>query len=471
MTPGTDEEVKVLVNITPPEGTVRSPSDICCVIDISGSMGAEAVIQNQSGATEGFGLSLLDVAKHGVRTILHSLGPKDRLSIVTFENQATTVCELKAVDESGMKEMDEMIDALQSGGGTDIWRGLEAGLNALTSKAEAGRFSHIMLLTDGRTSYADMVIPNMTDYKAKHERLPGTVNTFGFGYNIDSPLLTKISEFGGGSYSFIPDAGFVGTAFVNNMSSLLATYAANVRLTLDTEESGSKILGVVGGYKTEGAGSAHCVAVGSMQYGQSRGIVVRMTPPKEEGTYLVASVSCEFKNGTNRDNIFAEGKTSDAPVPLKVGPEVCRSEYVDMITAAMDAAVGSTRSLEAALKLIKELSSKIKASESKSDEKVVALLADIDGQTTEAFSKDEYWNKWGLHYIPSIMMAHKMQQCNNFKDPGVQVYGGKLFQEVRDEADGVFNDLPAPKPSARRPSQTYSSAPVSMSAFNDRYGG
>ena len=31
--------------------------------------------------------------------------------------------------------------------------------------------------------------------------------------------------------------------------------------------------------------------------------------------------------------------------------------------------------------------------------------------------------KWGKHYLQSLQRAHELQQCNNFKDPGVQFYG------------------------------------------------
>jgi hypothetical protein len=48
-----------------------------------------------------------------------------------------------------------------------------------------------------------------------------------------------------------------------------------------------------------------------------------------------------------------------------------------------------------------------------------------------------------------VLGAHLLQQCNNFKDPGVQHYGqGQLFNSLRDEMDGIFCGLPAPKSSA-----------------------
>merc|ERR1719199_1327799 len=104
-----------------------------------------------------------------------------------------------------------------------------------------------------------------------------------------------------------------------------------------------------------------------------------------------------------------------------------------------------------------------------------ALLEDMTGQTTEALSKVEWFTKWGVHYMPSLMFAHRLQQCNNFKDPGVQGYGGSLFQEIRDEADDIFNNLPAPKPSCQRRQYgsqsstvlSMAAAPLSMAAYNN----
>merc|ERR1719329_1969450 len=136
---------------------------------------------------------------------------------------------------------------IQAGGGTNIWNGLFEGLEALRNGVAAGRLAHVLLLTDGESQERDKIIPNVLQYQQTYERLPGTISTFGFGYNIDSSLLVKLASAGDGSYSFIPDAGFVGTVFVNTLSNLLVTMAREVYLSLEPEE-GASILGLMGGY-------------------------------------------------------------------------------------------------------------------------------------------------------------------------------------------------------------------------------
>ena len=100
---------------------------------------------------------------------------------------------------------------------------------------------------------------------------------------------------------------------------------------------------------------------------------------------------------------------------------------------------------------------------------IQALLTDLSGQVTEAVSKGEWFNKWGIHYLPAVASAHLFQMCTNFKDPGMQGYGaGPLFSRLRDEADAIFMGMEPPKPSnASR--YGVSSAPMSTANFSRSY--
>ena len=60
-----------------------------------------------------------------------------------------------------------------------------------------------------------------------------------------------------------------------------------------------------------------------------------------------------------------------------------------------------------------------------------AICRDCDGQFAEAVSRRDWYDRWGKHFLPSLARAHLLQQCNNFKDPGVQAYGGELFAALR----------------------------------------
>jgi len=462
-------EVPVLVSVKTPQGA-RTPSDVCCVLDVSGSMGAEATIMGAGGTAESHGLSLLDVAKHGLRTVIKTCSRDDRLTIVTFNNTATTVLPLTVMDEAGQQRAEEQLEAIQAGGGTNIWNGLFAGMEALRTDVAAGRLAHVMLLTDGESQEREKIVPNLLEYKKSYERLPGTISTFGFGYNIDSNLLVNLAAAGDGSYSFIPDAGFVGTVFVNTLSNLLVTMAREVYLALEAEE-GAEMLGISGGYQLEDVSSGgKRVNLGTLQYEQTKDFIVfmRVTGPQP---YLIASGNFEGVGGVAGSMPMAEGVLDVDK--MEVGAHVCRARYVDTVQQVAAGLLQAGSSLEEAQGQIAALAAFIEQNEAAGTPPVMALLEDVKGQTTEAISKADWYRKWGRHYVPSIMFAHKLQQCNNFKDPGVQLYGGPLFQNVQELGDDIFNKLPAPKPSIQRASQVSASraAPVSMAAYNDRYAG
>ena len=62
----------------------RPPTDVCCVVDVSGSMGIECT----NGDSESQGLSVLSVVKHACKTVIHSLTPQDRFTLVKYSTNA-----------------------------------------------------------------------------------------------------------------------------------------------------------------------------------------------------------------------------------------------------------------------------------------------------------------------------------------------------------------------------------------------
>ncbi len=86
---------------------------------VAGSMGLEAKIKLADGAdkdSEAGGFSTLDLVKHAVRTIIHSLGERDRLSVVSYSAQANVLIELTPMNAAGKKKAEAVLDALEPDG-------------------------------------------------------------------------------------------------------------------------------------------------------------------------------------------------------------------------------------------------------------------------------------------------------------------------------------------------------------------
>lgn len=477
------DEHLVLISASPPDSMERAAADVCLVVDVSSSMGSPATIKTDADGDgdESHGLSVLDIVKHTMLTINEILGERDRLALVTFSSEAQSVLGFHDLTAEGKATVADATRSLEPCGSTNLWDGLQLGLRQF-QEAGAGAFagqprlSHLMLLTDG---CPNVVPPRgheamLERFLDEHGQVAAT-SMFGFGYSLDSQLLAALASMGGGQYSFIPDASFVGTTFVHSMANMLSTLHAPCSLRVEAA-GGARVLGMVGSGSLELASWGAMLPLGALQRGQSRDVVLRVALPP--GSTLKATLDVGAAGGKQLQTL-GESDTITASShqvregsleALTVEEQRCRGLLTEHMAAtlnlldrdgpspfysradgdAIDAdGFGKAQELQAGLA---EEVQTVKGVYSSVGESVAlaSLLADVQGQYQEAISRPDWWSRWGRHYLRSLWNAHARQQCNNFKDPGVQHYGGSLFQVLRDEADRKFLALPPPKPSLRK---------------------
>jgi len=456
-----EKQVLVHACITPGPGTVRPPADIVCVVDISGSMGSAASVKGNFKQQESYGISMLDIVKHAVKTVVHSLDENDRFSLVVFSKAARVEIPLSLVKD---KEWicDKQISCLSPEGSTNIWDGLVTGLRQL--KSEPGRISSVLLLTDGLPTIqpAGGELAQLKKYIASLKNFNTIINTFGFGYDIDTELLLSLAIEGNGMHSFIPDASFVGTAFVNCISNILVTMGCNAVLEIEPK-LGTRISKVLGSFNPDmlSRGLGAQVNLCTLQYGQTKDLVIEMTVPAAmDNVNNFVSMRLRFTHvKTNsvigrdaegcqvQDNIFSDVNLHVQQLRLDFVGDIPK---IFMFHNDITRAYNDIAKLEDSIRRCPDL-------------RAQALLEDVSGQAKEAVALQHY-NKWGKHYLPSLGRAHLLQQCNNFKDPGVQVYGGQMFQTKRDEVDDIFMKLPPPKPSIKITHTPVASQPYTSNA-------
>ena len=358
---------------------------------------------------------------------------------------------------------------------TPSYVGLFKGLETLQEKHKDSKcISSVFLLTDG--------LPNvhpprgeramLRKYVEDHPHMP-SVYTFGFGYSLDSSMLSDLAVEGGGAYAFIPDSGFVGTTFVHAVSNLSSTYARNVRLSI--EPPAGWVVTSVPGYANEAnnpilSSWGATLDIGSLALGQTRNAIVSFK--RVEGSAAVGSsiITASFQIFDHDDatDVVVTSRPAQSDDMVDVGVQAARLSLVDhvyrIVTSSQENAPSAAAKVAAA-----ELCSDLE--KAGKDPRVIALLDDARGQVTEAISKDLWYKKWGRHYLRSLARAHQLQRCNNFKDPGVQAYGGSIFSQVRDMADDAFLKLPPPKPTKKNvapPRGVTRCSTVRMASYHNR---
>lgn len=196
----------------------RKPLMLFTLIDTSGSMGIGCG-SNASGENDGY--SRLDLVKHTLNTIIHSLTSVDQICIITFSTIAELFAQNTMLTDSNKVLLQERVKQLEAGGQTNIWDSMRLALDHVSLFTNNSYNVEIYLLTDGEPNInppGDLVV-TIQDYMYKKctNKLP-IINTFGYGYNLDSTMLYNMARVGNGIFGFIPDSTMVGTVFINALS-------------------------------------------------------------------------------------------------------------------------------------------------------------------------------------------------------------------------------------------------------------
>lgn len=153
---------------------------------------------DRSGSMQG---PKLDAAKAAVAAAAKALGPDGQVAVVAFDSEAEVFVPLQRVGDGLRLAKD--VARLQSGGGTNVFPGLDVAYHVLeTHVHELAWQAHVLVITDGHspTDGIRELTSMMTDVGI-------TVSAIGLGADADPQLLSTVTEAGNGRVYFIESAG------------------------------------------------------------------------------------------------------------------------------------------------------------------------------------------------------------------------------------------------------------------------
>lgn len=418
-------------------GTVPSCGKQGCLyiigLDNSGSMGELTDPENKE-----IFYNRMDLAKHTINSIGAMLGPDDSLAVVSFSTAAKIVLEPTRMDDTGKEKLKAVLQTVQPDAMTNIDAAIRAMMSIANRPEMKGRAIFGALLTDG----AETVVPSPSGtVKALSRQVmtnPWIFSTFGFGYDLNSVLLTQLAEMplsGGGSFGFIPDLTMIGTVFINWVANAMVTGTRDAIVQYSVN-----------------SGSPVSIHTGPLAIGQPRDYLVQIPAG--------ASVKV-FAAGA--EIVPVASATPDYPLALTM--------YVAAIEQAI--AVSEAGRNDGAFPLLARV---IQRFADTTDLRVKALLLDIesaDPSEGQIGMAPRYWKRWGGHYMRSYRRAQQIQRRLNFKDPGSLIYGGdeaSLFGQCVAKGEELFMTLEPPQPTgASRNYGSSSAAPAYDPAYLSAY--
>jgi len=302
----------------------RPPLNLALVIDRSGSMADE---------------HKLEYVKEAVISLLDHLGPNDVFSLIAFDDTARIL--IPAQRGGSRDRIKQQIAALQPGGGTNIYDGLNLGYQEAAKNKIADGVNRVILLSDGEVS-AGIQDPQQFQQLVSGASADRDIQTsaMGVGVQFNEDLMLGIARDGKGSYHFLRDGADTRQVFSKELDDLTHVVAKAVQLRIRLAD-GIGLVRVLGSSTLDAQQTARVKAdekridrkvaeelgiktnrqhtpdepgikmmIPDFYRGDSHVVMLEITVPRGQGTHKIADVFMKYKDLAFKANRETQGSVS-----------------------------------------------------------------------------------------------------------------------------------------------------------------
>ncbi|KAJ5836079.1 hypothetical protein N7447_002105 [Penicillium robsamsonii] len=254
----------------PSINTVHIPLDLVVVIPVSSSM-------------QGLKITLL---RDALKFLVHNLGPRDRMGLVTFGSSGGGVplVGMTTKSWSGWSKILESIRPVgQKSLRADVVEGANVAMDLLMQRKFNNPVSTILLISD--SSISD---PESVDFVvSRAEAAKVSIHSFGLGLTHKPDTMIELSTRTKGSYSYVKDWMMLRECVAGCLGALQTTSHQNVKLKLRLPEgSPAKFVKISGALHTtkRATGKDAEAALGDLRFGDKRDVLVQLVIQPDNAT-------------------------------------------------------------------------------------------------------------------------------------------------------------------------------------------
>jgi Ca-activated chloride channel family protein len=193
---------------------LRTPMNLCLVIDRSGSMEGPP----------------LEYAKAACAYVVDLLSPDDILSIVTFEEVVDLLMAPQRVTNRQMVK--DGIARITPGNTTNLHGGISLAMQQLGQFSDPSKATRMIVLSDGDPTAGIKDFGALTTFASEVKSRGITITFLGIGPDYNEELLAGMAKRAGGNYYFIPRPELLPEIFRTELEKLMTVAARNLSLNL-----------------------------------------------------------------------------------------------------------------------------------------------------------------------------------------------------------------------------------------------
>lgn len=261
----------------------RPPLNLALVIDRSGSMSGEK----------------LSYARKAARFLANELTARDRLAIVTFDDEVNVLVPSQPVQDP--KLFIKKINTIHSGSSTALFDGWLAGATQVANHLDNKGLNRVLLLSDGEANQGLVDAGEIAEKVAGLSQLGISTSAFGLGRGFDEDLMGAIARAGDGTLAQIESPAQLADLYASELDDLARTLGKKVSLGIRAKRD-VQLLDVINDFDLTSSGNWQ---LPNLCHGKALTVAARFQLPPWQANREIVSLRLAWRQpGSNERRSF-----------------------------------------------------------------------------------------------------------------------------------------------------------------------
>ena len=275
----------------------RAPMALSLVIDTSGSMSGDKIVNARSAAA----------------SMIESLAEGDIVSVFGFNNAVYPIASPTVVSGGTRQQLLRAVNSLHAIGGTNLYGGLDTGISTVMAAPASHSVRRVMVISDGRANVGPSDAGSMGNRASYGSEYGVQVTAIGVGLDYDQQTLAAMVQRSAGRFYHLQHPQQLATILEREVGLLSQTVATNAYIEI-VPAPGVRILqGMTPGMQILPDGKLR-LPLGSIYAGQRRtGLFQVRLDTSSPGTHQLATAWLVYQSSGS-----AQESTQEAPLTWEV---------------------------------------------------------------------------------------------------------------------------------------------------------
>ena len=173
----------------------------------------------------------MEFVKAGLERMLSALLPEDKVSLITFADEASVVFE--EVASTDLMTLISAFSSMSAGGSSNLYEGLFTAFSVAKDAHDAAWQNRVVLVSDGVADVGITQRAKLVSLARAYAKEGIAITTIGLGEHFDIEVMRSLAEVGAGNFYFLESPDAVKEVFTDEVKTFLYPVATAVEIDIN----------------------------------------------------------------------------------------------------------------------------------------------------------------------------------------------------------------------------------------------